>query len=102
MRKESLYEGYVARVLREYRRFTEAENKECAKKYAVLGNKGEVFHFKGPPGKGVRFKNCVKYFMDCKGLTKGKAQRMCAEIARKKCQAGKRWACGRGSKGGER
>ncbi len=89
------YEAYVARVLGEYRKLVEGDGESCAKKYAVLDGGGKVIHFKGPPGKGVRFKNCVKYFMDCKGLTKEKAQKMCAEIARRKCQAGKRWACGK-------
>ncbi len=92
------YEEYVKRILEEYLRqvgLFEANDKECAKKYAVLDANGRVLHFKGPPGKGVRFKNCVRFFMDCKGLTQKQAEKMCAEIARKKCQAGKKWACGR-------
>lgn len=38
-------------------------------------------HFKG--GKGERFKNCVKYQMECQGHDKESAEAICAEIGRR-------------------
>lgn len=44
----------------------------------------EEGHFKGRPRTGERFNNCVKYFMNCKGLSEDAAKAQCAEIARRK------------------
>ncbi len=66
----------------------------CAQKYAVLDGEGNIKHFKGPPGQGVRFKNCVEYFR-CLGKSEERAKGICAAIARAKCRAGAKYACGR-------
>jgi len=41
-------------------------------------------HFKGRAGTGERFENCVKYFMNCRGLSRERAEALCAWIGRRK------------------
>ena len=94
-----VYETYVKKVLNEYKSLISLleasdKQKECAKKYAVLDKDGNIKHFKGPPGKGIRFRNCVEYFK-CLGKSEEQAKGICAEIARRKCVAGAKYACGR-------
>lgn len=66
----------------------------CARKYAVLDGSGNIRHFKGPPGRGIRFRNCVEYFR-CLGKSEERAKGICAAIARAKCRMGKKYACGK-------
>ena len=91
-------ERHIQSTLREYKEtlslLEELEGKalKCAQKYAVVKN-GEIKHFKGPPGRGVRFRNCVEYFK-CLGKDDKQAKGICASIARAKCRAGAKYACG--------
>lgn len=76
------YQGYVQEVVRKTLLLME-DASACAKRYAVVKD-GKIVHFKGPYGKGIRFRNCVKYFVNCKGYSEKRARAICGSIARKK------------------
>lgn len=76
MRQESIFE----KARRNIEKYIEMLKDSCKSRYY----NEEEGHFKGRAGTGERFNNCVKYFMNCKGLSEDAARRQCAEIARKK------------------
>ncbi len=83
---KEMIRGYVDKVYMETLEVLKTlleKDDACAKKYAVVKN-GKIVHFKGPPGIGVRFNNCVKYFRDCKGYSEKRAKTICGIIAVKK------------------
>ncbi len=103
LKTDAGYRRAVSDVVIEYGEIVEAlsfleglegKSLKCAQKYAVLDDSGNIKHFKGPPGKGIRFRNCVDYFK-CLGKGEERAKGICAAIARAKCRSGDRYACGR-------